>query len=116
MALYYSALFFLKESLNYKRCLLYTSNTVGSLKGGGSVQGQGGDGFFDAQLHIDAGQSNGQRDGTGETTAGIQVGSECHSTTGVNHFTTSCVGLLIQKYWISILKLFILQILSFISR
>lgn len=69
-----------------------TSNTVGSLKGGGSVQGQGGDGFFDAHLHIDAGQSNGQRDGTGETTAGIQVGSECHSTTGVNHFTTSCVG------------------------
>ena len=29
-----------------------TSNTVGSLKGGGSVQGQGGDGFFDAHLHI----------------------------------------------------------------
>lgn len=69
-----------------------TSNTVGSLKGGGSVQGESSDGFFDAHLHIDAGQSNGQRDGTGETTAGIQVGGKCHSTTGVNHFTTSRVG------------------------
>ena len=36
-----------------------TSNTVGSLKGGGSVQGESSDGFFDAHLHIDAGQSNG---------------------------------------------------------
>ena len=69
-----------------------TSNTVGSLKGGGSVQGESSDGFFDAHLHIDAGQSNGQRDGTGETTAGIQVGGKCHSTTDVNHFTTSRVG------------------------
>ena len=68
------------------------SDPVGSLKGGSSVQGQGGDGFFDAHFHIDAGQSNGQRDGTGETTAGIQVGGKCHSTTGVNHFTTSRVG------------------------
>ena len=45
------------------------SNPVGSLKGGSSVQGQGGDGFFDAHFHIDAGQSNGQRDRTGETKA-----------------------------------------------
>lgn len=70
-----------------------TSNTVGSLKGGGSVQGESSDGFFDAHLHIDAGQSNGSAGwNAGETTAGIQVGGKCHSTTGVNHFTTSRVG------------------------
>ena len=62
-----------------------TSNTVGSLKGGGSVQGESSDGFFDAHFHIDAGQSNGQRDRTGETTAGDsgRVG-KCYRTAGVN--------------------------------
>jgi len=73
------------------------SNPVGSLKGGSSVQGQGGDGFFDAHFHIDAGQSNGQRDRTGETTAGIQVGGKCYRTAGVNHFTTACVGFFQSK-------------------
>ena len=58
------------------------SNPVGSLKGGSSVQGQGGDGFFNTHLHIDAGQSNGQRDRTGETTARVQVGSKCYRTAG----------------------------------
>ena len=49
-----------------------TSNTVGSLKGGGSVQGESSDGFFDAHLHIDAGQSNGQRDGTEKQLPGFR--------------------------------------------
>ena len=74
-----------------------TSNTVGSLKGGGSVQGQGGDGFFDSHFHIDAGQSNGQRDRTGETTAGIQLGAMGYRTAGVNHITTACVGFFQSK-------------------
>ena len=73
------------------------SDPVGSLKGGSSVQGQGGDGFFDTHFHIDAGQSNGQRDRTGETTAGIQVGGERYCTAGVNHFTTACVGFFQSK-------------------
>ena len=67
------------------------SGPVGSPKGSSSIQGQGSDGFFDAHSHINAGQSNGQRDRTGETTAGIQVSSEGYRTAGVNHFTTTPV-------------------------
>ena len=48
------------------------SNPVGSLKGGSSVQGQGGDGFFNTHFHIDAGQSNGQRDRTEKQLPGFR--------------------------------------------
>lgn len=69
------------------------ANPVGSVQRGGSVEGEGGDDFFNAEVHVDARQSNGERDGAGIATARIEIGSKRYGTTGVNHFTTAGVRL-----------------------
>ena len=57
-----------------------TSDPVCPMKGSSSVQCKGSDGFFDAKFHVNTRQSNGQRDGTGETASRIQVCGKCHGT------------------------------------
>jgi hypothetical protein len=72
---------------------LDTADAVGPVQGGGSVQREGGYGFFDTHLHIDTCQRKGQRDRTGETTAGVEVSGQCYGTARINHLAPAGIRL-----------------------
>ena len=72
---------------------LDTADAVGPVQGGGSIQCEGGYGFFDTYLHIDTCQRKGQRDRTGETTAGVEVGGQCYGTARINHLAPAGIRL-----------------------
>ena len=72
---------------------LDTADAVGPVQGGCSVQREGGYGFFDTHLHIDTCQRKGQRDRTGETTAGVEVGGQCYGTARINHLAPAGIRL-----------------------
>lgn len=48
------------------------ADTIRPVQGSSPVQGEGGDSFFNSKMHIDTCQGKSQRNGTGETTAGLR--------------------------------------------
>lgn len=49
---------------------LDAADAVRTVQGGCTVQSKGGDGFFNAHIHVNACQGKSQRNGAGEATAG----------------------------------------------
>ena len=79
---------------HYKISLLAyfdAADTIRPVQGSSPVQGEGSDSFFNSKMHIDACQSKSQRNGTGETTARIEICGKGYGTTGINHFATACI-------------------------
>ena len=72
---------------------LDATDAVCTVQGSSTIQGEGGNGFFDSKPHVDACQSESQWDGTGETTARIEIGGKSHGTAGVYHFAAAGVVL-----------------------
>ena len=52
---------------------LNAADSVGSVHRGRTVDGEGGDGLFNRQAHVNAGECNHQGNGVGKAAAGVQV-------------------------------------------